>query len=115
MEQIVAVSVFHLAYVLEKTKLAKGGSFRMISTRQARYVVDRYVVSNVKEGEMLNIRVFYSRLSQLNTAALNDIGLTKHTQECLLLANPGDRTDIILSTYIEIKPAGPCAHVHQKF
>ena len=63
MEQIVAVSVFQLAYVLEKTKLAKSGSFRMISTRQARYAVDRYVVSNVKEGEMLNIRVFCSRLS----------------------------------------------------
>jgi hypothetical protein len=64
MEQIVAVSVFQqLAYVLEKTKLGKSGSFRMISTRQARYVVDRYVVSNVKEGEMLSIRVFCSRLS----------------------------------------------------
>jgi hypothetical protein len=80
MEQIVAVSVFQLAYVLEKTKLAKSGSFRMISTRQARYVVDRYVVSNVKEGEMLSIRVFCSRLSQLNIATLNDIGLTKHTR-----------------------------------
>ena len=80
-EQIVAVSVLQeLAYVLEKTKLAKSGLFRMISTRQARYDVDRYVVSNVKEGEMLSIRVFCSRLSQLNIATLNDIGLTKHTR-----------------------------------